>query len=260
MSAGLLEGKKGIVLGVANKRSIAWAISQACSDAGATLGFNYLNDRLKPKVEELVDTLPGDSHLYECDVTQDEHLSALTKSVEEDLGSIDFIVHSVAFAKKEDLENQFVNTSRDGFKLALDISSYSLTAVSHALLPLMNDGGSIMTMTYLGGERAVQNYNVMGVAKAALESSVRYLALNLGEKQIRVNAISAGPVNTLAARGISGFTEMLKVAAARAPLKRNVELEEVAGTALFLASDMSTGITGQTIYVDCGYNIVGFST
>jgi enoyl-[acyl-carrier protein] reductase I len=257
MSFALLEGKKGIILGVANQRSIAWAITQACSAAGATLAFNYLNDKLRPRVEELVATLPGESPVYECDVTKDEHLESLAENLKRDFGSLNFIVHSVAFAMKEDLEGKFVNTSRDGFKLALDISSFSLTAVTRALLPLMENGGSVMTMSYLGGERAVQNYNVMGVAKAALESSVRYLAQDLGGKQIRVNAISAGPVNTLAARGISGFTDMLKYAASKAPLQRNVELEEVGNTALFLASDLSSGITGQTIYVDCGYNIVG---
>ena len=256
MATDLMKGKKGIVLGVANKRSIAWSISQALHDAGAQLAFNYLNDKLKPRVEELVESLPGEHPLYECDVTQDAHLAALAESLQRDFGKLDFVVHSIAFAQKEDLEGNFVNTSRDGFKLALDISAYSLTAVSNALLPLMESGGSIITMSYLGGERAVKNYNVMGVAKAALESSVRYLAQDLGGRGIRVNAISAGPINTLAARGISGFTEMLKYVADKAPLQRNVELEEVGNTALFLCSDMSTGITGQTIYVDCGYNIV----
>jgi len=257
MTAKILEGKKGIVLGVANRRSIAWAISQKLQESGATLAFNYLNEKLKPRVEELVNSLPGEHPLYECDVTSDEQLERLGQNLERDFGQVDFIVHSVAFAMKEDLEGGFVNTSRDGYKLALDISSYSLTAVTRVMLPLMKDGGSVITMTYLGGERAVQNYNVMGVAKAALESSVRYLAQDLGPQGIRVNALSAGPINTLAARGIGGFTDMLKYAADKAPLKRNVELEEVANAALFLVSDMSSGMTGQTVYVDCGYNIVG---
>ena len=256
MTTQWLQGKQGIILGVANKRSIAWAISQALSDAGARLAFNYLNEKLQPRVEELVVTLPGNCPMYECDVSQDAHLQQLAENLRRDFGRIDFIVHSVAFAQKEDLEGSFVDTSRDGFKIALDVSAFSLTAVTKALLPLMENGGSVMTMTYLGGERAVKNYNVMGVAKAALESSVRYLAQDLGPRKVRVNAISAGPINTLAARGISGFSDMLKYVAEKAPLQRNVELEEVANTALFLVSDMSSGITGQTIYVDCGYNIV----
>ena len=253
----LLQGKKGVVLGVANKRSIAWAISRGMSAAGAQLAFTYQNEKLKGRVEELVATLPAGCPLYPCDVTLDEQVDALGEGLAADIGSIDFLVHCLAFANREDLERGFSETSREGYLLAQEVSSYSLTAVSRMAAPLMKDGGSIQTLTYLGSERAVKNYNVMGVAKAALESSVRYLAADLGEKGIRVNAISAGPINTLAARGISGFTDILGQVAERAPLKRNVETEEVAGTAVFLASDLSSGITGEAIYVDCGYNIVG---
>ena len=253
----LLQGKKGVVLGVANKRSIAWAISKGMSAAGAQLAFTYQNEKLKGRVEELVATLPAGCPLYPCDVTLDEQIDALGEGLAEDFGSIDFLVHCLAFASREDLERGFSETSREGYLLAQEVSSYSLTAVSRMAAPLMKDGGSIQTLTYLGSERAVKNYTVMGVAKAALESSVRYLAADLGEKGIRVNAISAGPINTLAARGISGFTDILGQVAERAPQKRTVETQEVAGTSVFLASDLSRGITGEVIYVDCGYNIVG---
>ena len=253
----LLQGKKGVILGVANKRSIAWAISKGMSEAGAELAFTYQNDKLKGRVEDLVETLPGECPLYPCDVTNNDQIAALGEGLGKDFGSIDFVVHCLAFAAREDLERGFSETSRAGYLLAQEVSSYSLTAVSRMAVPLMKEGGSIQTLTYLGSERAVKNYNVMGVAKAALESSVRYLAADLGEKGIRVNAVSAGPINTLAARGISGFTDILGQVAERAPLKRNVEIEEVAGASVFLASDLSSGITGEVIYVDCGYNIVG---
>jgi enoyl-[acyl-carrier protein] reductase I len=257
MSQQLLAGKKGVVLGVANKRSIAWAIADAMSKHGASLAFTYQGERLRPRVEELARSLPGTSPLYSCDVTVDAEIQAVADGLARDFGSIDFVVHSLAFAQKEDLEGSFIDTSRAGYLLAQEISSFSLTAVARALRPILSKGASILTMTYIGGERAVRNYNVMGIAKAALESSVRYLAVDLGASGIRVNAISAGPINTLAARGISGFTQMLEHVAAQAPLKRNVEAEEVAGTAVFLASPLSSGITGEVIYVDCGYNIVG---
>ena len=253
----LLDGKKGIVLGVANKRSIAWGIASALSNAGAALAFTYQGEKLQRRVEDLVTTLPGESPLYPCDVTNDEDIASVGERLKRDLGSIDFLIHCIAFADKEDLARSFTETSRSGYLLAQEVSSYSLTALARMAAPLMESGGSIQTLTYLGSERAVRNYNVMGVAKAALESSVRYLASDLGEKGIRVNAISAGPINTLAARGISGFTEILDHVAERAPLRRNVTVEEVAGTSLFLASDLSTGITGEVIYVDCGYNVVG---
>jgi enoyl-[acyl-carrier protein] reductase I len=254
----LLEGKTGIVFGVANKRSIAWAIAQALAGAGARLAFTYQGERLKESVEALTSTL-DDSILLPCDVTSDAEIAETFRTVDEQFGRLDVLIHSVAFAPREDLEGEFVNTTREGFKLAHDISAYSLVALSRAAAPLMerSEGGSILAMSYHGAVKAVEGYNVMGVAKASLEASVRYLAANLGPKNIRVNAISAGPVNTLAARGIKGFTGMLKHHAEKAPLRRNVELEEVGNAGLFLASGMSSGITGEVMYVDCGYNIIG---
>ncbi|HEY2091729.1 MAG TPA: enoyl-ACP reductase [Thermoanaerobaculia bacterium] len=254
----LLDGKTGIVFGVANKRSIAWAIAQALSREGMRLAFAYQGERLKANVAELASTIPN-SPLYECDVTKDADIAAVFENAGNDLGGLDALVHSVAFAPKEDLENEYVKTSRDGFKTAHDISAYSLVSMTKAALPLFEKrgGGSVVALSYLGAVKAVDGYNVMGVAKASLEASVRYLASNLGPKNVRVNAISAGPVNTLAARGISGFTTMLKHHADRAPLRRNVTLEEIGNAALFLLSPMSTGVTGEVLYVDCGYNIVG---
>jgi enoyl-[acyl-carrier protein] reductase I len=253
----LLEGRTGIIFGVANKRSIAWAIAQALAREGMRLAFTYQGERLKEGVESLSSTIPG-SLLLPCDVTVDGDIDSVFRSVDETFGRLDALVHSVAFAPREDLENEFVKTSREGFKLAHDISAYSLVALSRAALPLMqkNGGGSILALTYYGAEKAVEGYNLMGVAKASLEASVRYLAANLGPQNIRVNAISAGPVNTLAARGIKGFTGMLHHHAERAPLRRNVELEEIGNAGLFLLSDMGSGITGEVMFVDCGYNIV----
>ena len=243
----LLEGKTGIIFGVANKRSIAWAIAQSLSAAGMRLAFTYQGERLKDNVEELARTLPQ-SLLYPCDVTSDTEIA----------GVFDVLVHSVAFAQREDLEGAFSKTSREGFRVAQDISAYSLVALTRAALPLLEKSAqaSVVAMTYYGAEKVAGGYNVMGVAKAALEASVRYLAADLGPKGVRVNAISAGPVNTLAARGIRGFTQILNHHAEKAPLKRNVELREVGDTALFLASHLSSGITGQVIFVDCGYNIM----
>ena len=254
----LLEGRTGIIFGVANKRSIAWAIAQALSREGMRLAFTYQGERLKESVEALATTLPG-SLLVPCDVTKDDEIASVFRAIEGEFGKLDAIVHSVAFAPKEDLENDFVNTSRDGFKTAHDISAYSLVAITKAALPLLEKagGGSVLALTYYGAEKAVEGYNVMGVAKASLEASVRYLAANLGPRNVRVNAISAGPVNTLAARGIKGFTGMLKHHAERAPMRRNVELEEIGNAGLFLVSPMSSGITGEVMFVDCGYNIVG---
>ncbi len=254
----LLEGKTGVVFGVANKRSIAWAIAQALAREGMRLAFTYQGERLKENVAELAATIPN-SPVLECDVTKDADVANVFQQIDQEFGRLDALVHSVAFAPKEDLENEFVKTSRDGFKTAHDISAYSLVSMSHAALPLFekSGGGAIVALSYLGAVKAVDGYNVMGVAKASLEASVRYLASNLGPKNVRVNAISAGPVNTLAARGISGFTTMLKHHADRAPLRRNVTLEEIGNAALFLLSPMSTGVTGETLYVDCGYNIVG---
>lgn len=255
---GLLEGKTGIVFGVANKRSIAWAIAQALAREGARLAFTYQGERLKESVESLTTTIP-DSLLLPCDVTNDADIDVVFRNVGDAFGRLDVLVHSVAFAPKEDLENEFVKTSRDGFKLAHDISAYSLVALTRAAMPLFekSGGGSVVALTYYGAEKAVEGYNLMGVAKASLEASVRYLAANLGPRNVRINAISAGPVNTLAARGIKGFTGMLHHHAERAPLRRNVELEEVANAGLFLASSMSSGITGEILFVDCGYNIIG---
>jgi len=254
----LLEGKTGIIFGVANKRSIAWAIAQALSSEGMRLAFTYQGERLKESVEELTTKMSG-SVLLPCDVTSDQEIDAVFNKVGEQFGKLDVLVHSVAYAPREDLENEFVKTSRNGFKVAHDISAYSLVGLTRAALPLMEKagGGSVLAMTYYGAEKAVEGYNIMGVAKASLEATIRYLAANLGPKNVRVNAISAGPVNTLAARGVKGFTGMLKLHSDKAPLRRNVELEEIGNAALFLASPMSSAITGEVIYVDCGYNIIG---
>jgi enoyl-[acyl-carrier protein] reductase I len=253
----LLDGKHGLILGVANKRSIAWAIAQALAGAGMRLAFTYQGDRLKGNVEELATTLPG-SVLYPCDVGSDTDIIGVFDALARDFGVLDTLVHSVAYAQREDLENDFLGTSREGFRVAHDVSAYSLVAVTRAAVPLLEKSGqgSVIAMTYLGSEKVVTRYNVMGVAKAALESSVRYLAADLGPRGIRVNAISAGPVNTLAARGIKGFTQILRHHAEAAPLKRNVELREVGDAGLFLASPMSSGITGEVLFVDCGYNIM----
>jgi enoyl-[acyl-carrier protein] reductase I len=254
----LLEGKTGLIFGVANKRSIAWAIAQALSREGMRLAFTYQGERLKESVEALSSTLP-DALLLPCDVTNDAEIDAVFAEVDAKLGRLDALVHSVAFAPREDLEGDFFKTSRDGYKTAHDISAYSLVGLTRAAVPLFekSGGGAVLAMSYYGAVKAIEGYNVMGVAKASLEASVRYLAANLGPKNVRVNAISAGPVNTLAARGIKGFTGMLKHYADKAPLRRNVELEEIGNSALFLLSPMSSAITGEVLYVDCGYNIVG---
>lgn len=257
-TSNLLKGKKGIVFGVANKRSIAWGIAKCLSSHGAQLAFTYQGDRLKESVEDLAKTLPGESPLYSCDVTNDEDIKSVFEKLGSDFGSIDFLIHCIAFAKKEELAGRTVETTREGFRIAHDISAYSLIALAKAAEPLLEkNGGSIVALTYLGADKVIPNYNVMGLAKASLESGIRYLAADLGPKNIRVNGISAGPVNTLAARGISGFTTMLESHRNRAPLKRNVELEEVANAGFFLASPLSGGITGEILYVDCGYRIMG---
>jgi enoyl-[acyl-carrier protein] reductase I len=252
-----LTGKFGIVFGVANKRSIAWAIAQAWHKAGATLAFTYQGERLKENVEELASAFGGDTLILPCDVTSDEQIASVFKTVAEKFGKLHLLLHSVAFAPKDALEGEFINTNREAFRIAHDVSAYSLVALTRAAAPLMTEGGSVVAMTYYGSEKVVPHYNVMGVAKAALEASTRYLAYDLGPRKIRVNCISAGPVNTLAARGISGFMEMLKHYEAHAPLKRNVLPEELGATGLFLASDGAAAITGQVIYVDCGYQIMG---
>jgi enoyl-[acyl-carrier protein] reductase I len=255
--AHLLKGKKMAVFGVANKWSIAWAITQSLSAAGAQLALTYIDERTEEKVRGLAATLPHHPLILPCDVTQDDQVETVFAKIKHEFGSLDGLVHAIAFAKKEELEGSFVKTSREGFHLALDVSAYSLVALARAACPLMEKGGSIVTLSYLGGKRVIPNYNVMGVAKAALESCVRYLAADLGDKAIRVNAISAGPINTLAARGISGFGQLLSTVEHKAPLKRNTEASEVADTALYLMSSLSRGMTGEILYVDAGYNIVG---
>jgi len=252
----MLENKVGMIFGVANKRSIAWACAAACAAQGAKMAFSYQGERLKENVEKLAAELP-DSLVVPCDVTDQATVEAAFDAVAKKYGRLDFIVHSIAFAPKEALEGEFVNTSRDAFRTALEISAFSLTQVAQAAMPLMTEGGSIVTMSYYGAEKVVPNYNVMGVAKAALESSTRYLAADLGKSGIRVNAISAGPINTLSARGVKNMGSLLSYVGEKSPLKRNVTVAEVGNTALFLVSDLSSGITGETIYVDCGYNIMG---
>jgi enoyl-[acyl-carrier protein] reductase I len=252
----LLDGKNGLILGVANKHSIAWAIAQSAANQGARLLFNYQNERLRENVEELVATMPG-AKAFACDVGNDAEIVSLMQQVQKEFEQLDFLVHSVAFAPREELTGQFVNTTRQGFATALDVSAYSLVAMTRAAVPLMTEGGSVVTLTYLGAERVVPHYNVMGVAKAALEATVRYLAHDLGPKNIRVNAISAGPIKTLAARGVSGISKMVDHHREFAPLRRATEQGEVGDTALFLVSPLGRGITGEVIYVDGGYHILG---
>jgi enoyl-[acyl-carrier protein] reductase I len=254
---GMLDGKTGIIFGVANNRSIAWAIAQTLSREGMKLAFTYQGERLRKMVEELTSTIPG-SLLLPCDVTSDEEIIRVFEAVDGAFGRLDALVHSVAFAPAKELEDSFHKTSREGFRIAQDISAYSLVGLTRAALPLFekSGGGSVVTMSYVGSTRAVPGYNVMGVAKASLESSVRYLAADLGGQNVRVNAISAGPVKTLAARGIRGFSRMMKKHEDTTPMKRNVTLEEIANTALFLVSDLSTGITGDVMFVDCGYHMM----
>lgn len=253
----LLNGKLGIVFGVANKRSIAWAIAQAWRDAGAKLAFTYQGERLKDNVEELASSFGQDTLILPCDVTRDEDIASVFSAVREHFGKLDLLLHSVAFAPRAALEGRFVNTGREAFRIAHDVSAYSLVALAREAAPLMTEGGSILGMSYYGAEKVVPHYNVMGVAKASLEACTRYLAYDLGPSKIRVNCISAGPVNTLAARGISGFAEVLRQYETKAPLKRNLVPEELGATGTFLASDGAAAITGQVIYVDCGYQIMG---
>lgn len=253
----MLAGKNIVIMGVANHRSIAWGIAQSLSKAGANLIFTYQGERLRENVAKLTEELEQESLLINCDVTKDDEVEAAFAQIKEKVGVIHGLAHCIAFARTEELEGEFVNTSRDGYALAQDISAYSLVAVARAARPLMTEGGSIVTLTYLGGERVVPNYNVMGVAKAALDASVRYLAGDLGKENIRVNAISAGPIRTLAAKGIRNFNSVLKEIEERAPLRRTIDQSEVGDTALFLMSHLSRGITGEIIRVDAGYNIMG---
>ncbi|MGA7245514.1 MAG: enoyl-ACP reductase [Terracidiphilus sp.] len=252
-----LAGKTAVVFGLANKRSIAWGIAQKLHAAGATLAICYQNERMKLEAEDLIKDLPGASG-FQCDVSVDSEIDTLFAALKEKYGKLDVVVHAVAFAPAADLRGEFINTSREGFRVALEVSVYSLIAVTRAAAPLMTDGGSIMTMSYFAAEKVVPNYNVMAVAKSGLECTMRYLAWNLGPKNIRVNAISAGPIKTLAARGVGDLSEMMRSHAERAPLHRNVDQLEVGGVALFLASDLSSAVTGEVLYVDCGYNIMGF--
>jgi enoyl-[acyl-carrier protein] reductase I len=252
-----LEGKVAVIFGLANKRSIAWGIAQRLHQAGAKLAIGYQNERMKAEAEDLINELPG-AHGFQCDLSNDAEIETVFAALGEKFSKIDVLVHAVAFAPAAELRGEFINTTRDGFRVAMDVSVYTLIAVSRAAVPLMTDGGSIMTMSFYAAEKVVPNYNVMAVAKAGLESTVRYLAANLGPKNIRVNAISAGPIKTLAARGVGDLSEMMKIHVDRAPLHRNVDQLEVGGAALFLASDLSSAITGETLYVDCGYNIIGF--
>lgn len=252
-----LEGKRGLVLGVTNQRSIGWAISQPLHEAGARLAFSYQGERLKEPLERLTESMNAPL-LLQCDVTKDDELDAVFKTLGDEFGSLDFVVHSVAFAPPATFEAPFYQTSRDDWKTAMDVSAYSLVAVAKRAQPLMTAGGSILTMTYLAAERVVPHYNMMGVAKAALEASVRFLAYDLGAQGVRVNAISAGPLRTVAARSISGFGNMYSEVGAKSMLRRNITQEEVAGLALSLIADgLGGGITGETIYVDAGYHAIG---
>ena len=253
----ILSGRTGVVFGVANKRSLAWSCAQSLSKAGMRLALTYANERLKKTVEELAGELPN-SIVLPCDVTVAAELDQVFAELKREFGGLDAVVHAIAYAKREELEGDFFDTSRDGYMLAHEVSSYSLTAIARRALPLMEGrAGSIITLTYIGSERVVKNYNIMGIAKAALDASVRYLAHDLGPRGIRVNAISAGPVRTLSAAGISDFKVILDHIAANAPLRRNITADEVGDACMFLASDLSRGITGSTLYVDGGYHIMG---
>lgn len=253
-----LSGKHALVMGVANHRSLSWAIAQNLHKSGASLCLTYAGERLQSMVEELAATVPG-TLVLECDVTRDDTIDAVARRLTAEWGSVEAFVHGIAFARKEDLEGDFVATPREGFQMALDVSAYSLLNVTNRLRPLLEkNGAGIVTLSYLAAERAVPSYNVMGSAKAVLEQSVRQLAYELGPKNVRVNAISAGPVSTLAARGIHGFTDMLKKHAEKAPLKRNITKDEVGKAGLFLLSDLASGVTGEVLYVDAGYSIMGW--
>jgi enoyl-[acyl-carrier protein] reductase I len=253
---GLLQGKKGLIVGVANQNSIAWACAQALHGAGMELAFTYQGEAMRERVTRTVAEL-GDVPLYDLDVQRDEQIEAVFRALAERWGRLDFLLHSVAYAPREALSNPFVETTRDAFLTAHDVSAYSLVALTRAAVPLMSEGGSVVTMTYYGSEKVVAGYNVMGVAKASLEACVRYLAADLGRQKIRVNAVSAGALNTLAARGVRNLRELIRIGGERAPLGRPIEASEVGNTTLFLASDLASGITGEIIYVDAGYNIMG---
>ncbi|MBI5453204.1 MAG: enoyl-ACP reductase [Deltaproteobacteria bacterium] len=254
---GLLNGRKGVIFGVANEKSIAWAIAQILKKEGMELAFTYAGEALESRVVPLAESL-GSKIIMPCDVTKDDEIEAVFKRIREEWGGLDALVHSLAFAKKEELKGEFMNTSREGFRIAMDVSAFSLVALAKAAAPLMEGrNGAFVTLSYYGAEKVIANYNVMGVAKAALETCVKYLSADLGPKGIRINTISAGPVRTLAAMGISGFKQILDVVENKSPLRRNVTQEDVARTALYLLSELSSGVTGETIYVDSGFNIMG---
>ena len=259
MTKPLLAGKRGLIMGVANDRSIAWGIARQMAEHGAELAFTYQGEVLERRVKPLVESI-GASVMIPCDVTDDAAMDAAFAALKERWGTIDFVIHAIAFSDKDELEGRYVSTSRANFLRSMDISVYSFTAVAQRAAPLMSAGGSMLTLSYFGAEKVISNYNVMGVAKAALECSVRYLAADLGRDGIRVNAISAGPIKTLAAAGISGMRTMLKLNELHAPLRRNVTTDEVGGAAVFLSSDLAAGITGEITYVDGGYNIMGMMT
>ncbi len=252
----LLEGKKALIFGIANNRSIAWGIAKTFHEHGAEIGFSYGIPQLERRVRPLAEQL-GVNFVEICDVSSDEDIEAVFAKAADRFGEIDILVHSIGYAEREDLTGRFVDTSRQGFKTAMDISAFSLVALAKAAVPLMPNGGSIVSMTYYGSEKVIPHYNVMGVAKAALEASTRYLAADLGPQNIRVNAVSAGPIKTLAAAGVGGIRKMLRYSEERAPLRRNVNQEEVGRTALWLCSDLSSGVTGEVVYVDAGYHILG---
>ena len=255
----MLSGKIGLILGIANQHSLAWHITKALAGAKAQLILTYQHERFEKKLKKLCDSFSQSSPLLlPCNVEDDRQIENVCAQIGQTFNRLDFIIHCIAYAEKEDLTGKFIDTSREGFKKALEISTYSLLAVARPAVPLMTDGGSIVTLSYLGSQRFIPHYNVMGVAKAALESSVRYLAYDLGEKGIRVNALSPGPVNTLSARGIKGFTNFLSYTRENTPLQRNIEGSEVGDAALFLCSDLSRGITGETIFVDAGYHLKGY--
>ena len=255
-SSTIMAGKRGLVMGVANDRSIAWGIAETVAKHGAEVAFTFQGEALEKRVRPLAESV-GSTHILPCDVTDDASIDAVFSELEESWGSLDFVVHAIAFSDKDELKGKYIETSRDNFVKTLDISCYSLTAVAQRAAPLMTDGGSILTLTYYGAERVMPHYNVMGVAKAALEASVRYLAVDLGGQGIRVNAISAGPIKTLAASGIGDFRYILKWNELNSPLRRNVGVDEVGGSGLYLLSDLGSGVTGEVHHVDCGYHVVG---
>ncbi|RXJ76299.1 enoyl-[acyl-carrier-protein] reductase FabI [Arcobacter sp. F155] len=253
----VMKGKKGVILGVANNKSIAYGIAKACAEQGAEIAFTYLNDSLKKRVEPIAAEFGSADYVYPCDVSKPEEIKALKESIEKDMGQIDFIVHSIAFAPKEGLSGRFMDVSKEAFDIAMDISVYSLIEVTRELKPLLSDKSSVLTLSYYGGVKYIPNYNLMGVAKAALEMTTKYLAEDLGKDGIRVNAISAGPIKTLAAAGIGDFRFMLKWNEAHSPLKKNVTTDEVGNSGMYLLSDLSSAVTGEIHYVDCGYNVMG---